>query len=716
MPSSDRTTMMLTRCNRRIIALPFPTVALLAANAASTHFCISRAYCFHPSRSLVRNHRHNRLHTTTVVYSRRQQHGAATPHYCRLLERTQNNSALSTRGAQQKKISLRRRRRAATGRLHIGNNDECDEYDQIIISSVRDSLWYDLIEPHLCSSRLQGAASYSSSSHDDTHTSTLVLLLAVSGGCDSMALFHSTLALLTRGDDSIYTTSNDGYSTSSDRSVDVTTAGGDNNQRLWLHLGSDESNNTKQLIHRKIPCELHVAHFNHEQRGERSDGDEMFVKTICMKNNIPCHSFYWSDEDSSYEEAYDNGDDRLDTTTKFTQDVARNWRRRKLKELLLSLVRTSVVVAESSHTDTTSRWGAILTAHHRDDADETILLKLLRGAHLTNIRGMDARSDGFELSLEDGYSSIGYFVKPMLQIRKYHIMNYLTSNSLEWREDDSNNSSKYKRNKIRNELIPLLSEIAGGDAALQKRLLNLEEQSRDISHYLSERAQDYLESMPSSSTFTLNSNTEYDLVQEEAMHTWMIDQSNNELQVSYDKMRKIRDQIQNHHDRRQWEMDMGDNWTLSRNGRAFVISKGDGQYQPSSNSAVNPWFVCVVGPDGADMSHEYEPTNKLHFACWLPTSVDVSTIKIDKAKDCTGVTFLPPWRNKRSEIKLKDFLRGQRVPLHRRNESNILCFSDNTGKRHALAVHLENTDEWIVNANFCPRDDLPITKIVLWKA
>jgi hypothetical protein len=160
-------------------------------------------------------------------------------------------------------------------------------------------------------------------------------------------------------------------------------------------------------------------------------------------------------------------------------------------------------------------------------------------------------------------------------------------------------------------------------------------------------------------------------------------------------------------------MDMGDNWTLSRNGRAFVISKGDGQDQPSSNSAVNPWFVCVVGPDGAD----YEPTDELHFACWLPTSVELSTIKIEQAKDCTGMTFLPPWRNKRSEIKLKDFLRGQRISLHRRNESNILCFSDSdTGKRHALAVHLETTDEWIVNANFCPRDGLPITKIVLWKA
>lgn len=113
----DRT--IMARCNRRLLVLPFPTVALLAANAASTHFCISCAYCFHSSRSL-RNHRH--LHTT--VYSLRQQH-RATP-YCRL-ERTKDYNALPAWG-EQRNISLRRR--AATGGLHAGN-DDCDHVSNI---------------------------------------------------------------------------------------------------------------------------------------------------------------------------------------------------------------------------------------------------------------------------------------------------------------------------------------------------------------------------------------------------------------------------------------------------------------------------------------------------------------------------------------------------------------------------------------------------------
>ena len=295
-----------------------------------------------------------------------------------------------------------------------------------------------------------------------------------------MALLHSALAL----------TKGNGKQTADDSCDDRTDVKGrDNNQLLWLHLGTDYAN--PQLNPFVVPCELHVAHFNHEQRGDCSDADEDFVRSVCMQNKIPFHSYSWSEEDYSREikttEVY-GGDDQYEASIEraneyasFTQDTARKWRQQKLKGLLSALVLTPK--AAMAFPD--SRWGAILTAHHRDDADETILLKLLRGSHLTNLWSMDARSDGFNLRLgqddgiknhdhahppSDSSSSIGYFAKPMLKIRKNHILKFLTSNSLKWREDDSNNSNKYKRNKIRNELVPLLSEITGGDHALQVRV------------------------------------------------------------------------------------------------------------------------------------------------------------------------------------------------------------------------------------------------------
>ncbi len=350
---------------------------------------------------------------------------------------------------------------------------------------VRDSLRYDLVQPHLERTSLP---SYSLNSErvkneNDNDIPTLVLVLAVSGGCDSMALFHSTLAL-TEGEGN-QTADND-----DDDGTDVKRR--DNNQPYWLHLGTNDSD--PKLNPFRVPCELHVAHFNHEQRGECSDGDEDFVRSVCMQNKIPFHSYSWSKENTSRErtppntEVYERDDqyeawiEGANENASFTQDTARKWRQHELKRLLSTLVLTPKATACPD-----SRWGAILTAHHRDDADETILLKLLRGSHLTNLWSMDAKSDGFNLRLgqddeikthdharppSHAASAIGYFAKPMLKMRKNDVLSFLTSNSFEWREDDSNNSNKYKRNKIRNELVPLLNEITGGDRALQVRVFS----------------------------------------------------------------------------------------------------------------------------------------------------------------------------------------------------------------------------------------------------
>lgn len=269
--------------------------------------------------------------------------------------------------------------------------------------------------------------------------STVVLVVACSGGCDSVALFHSVLAL-TRPEEM-----------------------GSSTPNRYLYLDSDgravsnySETSEKSL---RIPCELHVAHFNHEQRGDNSDQDEALVRKLCRDANVPIHCYSWSE--------VSNGDSIGSASpSTFSQDVARRWRRRNLTELLSSLVTRS---CSSSTESISQRWGAILTAHHRDDAEETILLKLLRGAHLTNLSGMDDRSDGFELD-KSGNGCLGYFAKPMLGVRKRDIVQYLITHGLKWREDESNSENKYKRNKVRNQVIPLLNEIAGGEEALQVRI------------------------------------------------------------------------------------------------------------------------------------------------------------------------------------------------------------------------------------------------------
>ena len=575
-----------------------------------------------------------------------------------------------------------------------------------LVSSVRDSIRCDLVQSHLGTISSYNTKNAKSNCDDDFPT-TLVLVLAVSGGCDSIALFHSILASVEYDEQQITNTSDDD---------DDNTTKYVNNSQMWLHLGKVESNAKKQneedKVDIRIPCELHVAHFNHEQRDASSDGDEIFVKNLCIENGVPFHSYAWSEEFKIDSKNLLADDESYPDRPSFTQETARKWRRRKLKQLLSDIVLSPNLMTSSSDGSNTNRWGAILTAHHRDDADETIMLKLLRGSHLTNLWGMDARSDRFDI--RESCDNVGYFAKPMLNVRKNHIVEYLTSNSFKWREDESNASSKYKRNKIRNELIPLLSEISGGDNALQKRFKNLEQQSRDISKDLVSRSKEYLDTMSSSSTFILQKYSQFDLVQEEALHLWMKEVTHNELQVSYEQMLRIREQIRNYPAKLQWTLDVGNSWKLRRNGDTLVLRDKEACRLSTDTiiSSSDPVLWEILPRPGADVEREsVSETQEFCFGAF-PHS---STLNIKQVKDCGNIKFTPPWRKGRRAIKIKEFLRGQKVPLHLRDESIVLCLTDNdTPAQHALAVYLDDTG-WIVNAKFCPRDDLPVTKVVLGK-
>jgi tRNA(Ile)-lysidine synthase len=76
------------------------------------------------------------------------------------------------------------------------------------------------------------------------------------------------------------------------------------------------------------------------------------------------------------------------------------------------------------------------------------------------------------------------FVKPMLSITKNDIYEYMRSNHFEWREDSSNQETKYKRNKVRIELVPILESLSGGNSALYSRLESISEQSYEVKELL----------------------------------------------------------------------------------------------------------------------------------------------------------------------------------------------------------------------------------------
>ncbi|TBT52011.1 tRNA lysidine(34) synthetase TilS [Vibrio parahaemolyticus] len=88
----------------------------------------------------------------------------------------------------------------------------------------------------------------------------------------------------------------------------------------------------------------------------------------------------------------------------------------------------------------------LLTAHHMDDQAETFLLRLMRGAGVDGLASMRPTRD----------LGNGILARPLLGYSKDELMAYAKENDLKWVEDESNQSSDYDRNFLRNEVLPLL--------------------------------------------------------------------------------------------------------------------------------------------------------------------------------------------------------------------------------------------------------------------
>ncbi len=93
---------------------------------------------------------------------------------------------------------------------------------------------------------------------------------------------------------------------------------------------------------------------------------------------------------------------------------------------------------------------AVVVAHHADDQAETILMNLIRGAGLTGLKGMQSISQNSKWSDEIP------LVRPLLSIWKAEIERYCLERKIVFLEDPSNKDSRFLRNRIRNEIIPLL--------------------------------------------------------------------------------------------------------------------------------------------------------------------------------------------------------------------------------------------------------------------
>lgn len=162
-----------------------------------------------------------------------------------------------------------------------------------------------------------------------------------------------------------------------------------------------------------------VAHVNYGLRGEESDGDEEFVSALCNKMKIPLY-------------VRRTNQSELDSISNNMQDAARIFRRNFYEEICKKESVTWIAVA-----------------HHADDQAETVLMNFMRGSGLRGLSGMRYVN--------------GNIIRPLLDVSRNEIEKYLKANLLQWRDDSSNQSDDYLRNRVRHYVIPTMKEIDNRD-------------------------------------------------------------------------------------------------------------------------------------------------------------------------------------------------------------------------------------------------------------
>ena len=188
------------------------------------------------------------------------------------------------------------------------------------------------------------------------------------------------------------------------------------NKKLFLAVSSGLDSMVLLHLFQQLEYEIAVLHCNFQLRGLESFGDQDFIQNYCEENNITIFTTQFDTEAFSK-------DYKLST-----QIAARELRYNWFYELL-----------------ETHKFDYILTAHHADDNLETFIINLSRGTGLEGLIGIPEQNDKI--------------IRPLLPFSREEILKYAKENNIEWREDSSNVSNKYLRNKIRHDLVPVLKGI-----------------------------------------------------------------------------------------------------------------------------------------------------------------------------------------------------------------------------------------------------------------
>lgn len=187
-----------------------------------------------------------------------------------------------------------------------------------------------------------------------------------------------------------------------------------------------------------------VAHVNYHLRDEDSNQDESLVKSFCETHKIPCEVRHA---------------DPVAIRSGNLQDNARIFRYAFFEEIR-------------------ERYDArfVAIAHHKDDAVETVLWKFIRGSYAYAPLSIKAQRDTI--------------IRPLMEYTKNTLRDIALGYAIPWREDLSNQRLDYTRNKIRNEIIPVINTIQPG---FHDMLLDKTQHNELVEAYVKEKLREEME-------------------------------------------------------------------------------------------------------------------------------------------------------------------------------------------------------------------------------
>jgi len=166
----------------------------------------------------------------------------------------------------------------------------------------------------------------------------------------------------------------------------------------------------------KSGIEIGLAHCNFQLRAAESEEDEIFIRNWAKTNQTPIYVTSFQTETLAQEQKT--------SIQVLARELRYNW---------LEKIRQ-----QESFT-------SILTAHHLNDSLETFFYNFTKGTGLAGMRGVPLRNEKI--------------IRPLLFADKETILRYAKEEGIPYREDSSNPTDKYARNKIRHHVVPILKQI-----------------------------------------------------------------------------------------------------------------------------------------------------------------------------------------------------------------------------------------------------------------